>query len=161
MHKMVENFIQLWDLLDFKPKKDRFTWTNNRLGSANISARLEYFLVQSSFLLEKKIISSSILPKLSLDHMPILLQLYDEEDLGPISFRFSPLWIVCEGFMNTVSKSWTIPVTWSSSYVWEQKLKNTKFALKEWVKHSITSPSSDRKEALNKLEVIQMDMEGK
>ena len=54
MLKIVENFIQLWYLIDFKPKKGRFMWTNNIVGAATISARLDRFLVQSSFL-EKKL----------------------------------------------------------------------------------------------------------
>ena len=29
MHKSIENFILLGDLLDFKPKKGKYTWTNN------------------------------------------------------------------------------------------------------------------------------------
>ena len=38
-------------------------------------------------------------------------------------------------------------------------LKNTKAALKEWVKISQTNPISERKEALEKLEEIQLEME--
>ena len=68
MQKSVEHFILLWDLLDFKTNKGKYTWTNNRIGATNISTRLDHFLVQSSFFMEKKIISSSILPKLSLNH---------------------------------------------------------------------------------------------
>ena len=45
MLKTVENFITLWDLIDFKHKKGRYTWTNNRIGVANISARLDRFQV--------------------------------------------------------------------------------------------------------------------
>ena len=105
MLKTMENFIQFWNFIDFKPKKGRYTWTNNREGATNISTRLDCFLVQSSFL-EKKIISSNILPKLTSYHKPIMLQFEDEENIGPIPFRFSPLWIYREGFMNIVSQSW-------------------------------------------------------
>ena len=41
----VENLILSWELIDFKPKKGCFTWTNNRVGEANIFARLDHFLV--------------------------------------------------------------------------------------------------------------------
>ena len=54
MLKKMENFIQLWDLIDFKTNKGRYTWTNNRSGVANISARLDCFLVQSYFLEKKR-----------------------------------------------------------------------------------------------------------
>ena len=43
--------------------------------------------------------------------------------------------------------------------MWERKLKNTKAALKDWVKHSHTNPIFERNEALEKLEKIQLVME--
>ena len=41
----VENIILMWDFMDFKLKKGRFTWKNNRSGLANVSSRLDRFLV--------------------------------------------------------------------------------------------------------------------
>ena len=110
MIREVERIISSWDLIDFKPKKGHFTWCNNRIGSANISARLDRFLLQSSFLTENKIISSNIFPKLSSDHKPILLQFIDDEDLGPIPFMFSPLLVDNESFLDMVSNAWKIPL---------------------------------------------------
>ena len=91
MLPLVEDLIQEWDLLDFNPVRGLFTWTNNRIGEDHISARLDKFLVQGSLLMEKKIISTKILPKLTSDHKPIQLVMDDEEYLGPIPFRFNPL----------------------------------------------------------------------
>jgi len=99
---VVEDMIQQWDLMDFKPRKGLYTWTNNRTGEEHISARLDRFLVQSTLLLERKLISTTILPKLTSDHKPILLSLEDEEILGPIPFRFIPLWKEKSGFYETV-----------------------------------------------------------
>jgi hypothetical protein len=81
-------------------------------------------------MMNKKIITTKILPKLTSDHKPVQLILEDEEDLGPIPFRFSPLWIERDGFIDTVKAAWAKSFTGSSSYVWEQKLKATKQALK-------------------------------
>ena len=92
MIHVVEDIILQWDLIDFKPKKGLYTWTNNRTGEDHISARLDKFLVQSTLLMERRLISSTILPKLTSDHKPILLSLEEEENMGPILFRFSPLW---------------------------------------------------------------------
>ena len=61
--------------------------------------------------------------------------------------------------MNAITKTWSIPVMGSLNYVWEKKLKNTKSTLKEWVKHSLKTPINDRKQALEKLEEIQLEME--
>eukprot|EP00253_Pinus_taeda_P036276 PITA_36276 len=99
----VEDLIQQWDLLDFKPKKGLYTWTNNRAGEEHNSACLDKFLLQSTFLLEKKIITTRIPPKMTSDHKPILLQFEEEERLGTIPFWFIPLWTKREGFMEVVS----------------------------------------------------------
>ena len=131
MLKLVENLIISWELIDFKPKKGRYTWTSNRTKATNISARLDQFLVQISLLLDKKIISSCIFPKITSDHKLIMLQIKDEEDLGLIPFRFNPLGKERDGFMSTVTMAWDLPVVGSPKFVWERKLKNTKAALKD------------------------------
>ena len=61
--------------------------------------------------------------------------------------------------MIIISKAWDIPVFGSSNFMRERKLKNTKVALKEWVKHSQKNPTSERKEALEKLGETQLEME--
>ena len=55
--------------------------------------------------------------------------------------------------------AWDLRVVGSTNFVWERKLKNTKAALKDWVKITQKNPISERKEALEKLEEIQMEME--
>jgi hypothetical protein len=115
--------------------------------------------VQSTLLLDKKVVTTKILPKITSDHKPILLQLDEEEDLGPIPFKFIPQWIEQEGFMEVVTKAWSTPVIGSPSFVWEQKLKATKSALKEWVKSPSNPYSAKRKEVVQQLADFQMDME--
>ena len=83
MLNWVNNFILKSDLIDFKPKRGKFTWTNNRLGAANISARLDHFLVQSSLLADKIVISSSILLKITSDHKLIYYRLKMKRTLAP------------------------------------------------------------------------------
>eukprot|EP00253_Pinus_taeda_P016670 PITA_16670 len=158
---VVEELAQQWDLQDFNPTQGRFTWSNNRTGTEHISARLDRFLVQTSLLMNKKIITTKILPKLSSDHKPIQLCLEDEEDLGPIPFRFSPQWIEREGFFETVKTAWASSITSSPSFIWEQKLKLTKKALKEWIKKPVQNPTSQRVAAIQALHTLQNDMESK
>ena len=86
MQDSVEEMIQVWDLNDIKPKLGHFTWSKHRVGAASISARLDRFLVHSSLMDGKLIISSKILPKLSSNHHPITLLFEKEEELGPILF---------------------------------------------------------------------------
>ena len=103
---------------------------NNRAGPDHIAARLDRFLVQST-LLDQKVITSKNLPKLTSDHKSILLQLEEEENMGPIPFRYKPLWIDKEGFKETINSSWSTSVRGPPFFVWEKKLKATKVALND------------------------------
>ena len=155
----VESILHTWDLLDYKPKRRRFTWNNNRVGTDSILARLDCFLVQSTLLDKNFLISSKILPKISFDHHPISLILKEEEYYGPIPFRFSPLWIEHDGFMDIVNEVWSQYMDGYPSFVWEQKFKRTKYALKAWIKKPLTTPTSSRKESVKELAKNQFSLE--
>jgi hypothetical protein len=36
--ELMDDFISHWDLMDFKPNKGKFTWSNKRSGPAHIAA---------------------------------------------------------------------------------------------------------------------------
>jgi len=82
----VEELVQNWDLLDFTPVRGLFTWSNNHVGSDHISACLDRFLVQSALMMNKKIIITKILPKLTSDHKPIQLLLKMKKIWVPFLF---------------------------------------------------------------------------
>ena len=92
-------------------------------------------------------------------HHPISPLFEKQEELGRILFRFNPLWIERVGFMDIVSQAWSQYVIGSPSFVFEQKLKKTKLALKKWVKTPLSSPTTSRKERVSKLFAIQIGME--
>eukprot|EP00253_Pinus_taeda_P011701 PITA_11701 len=140
----VEDLLQDWDLLDIKPVSGMFTWSNKRIGPGHIATRLDRFLVHSSFLLLDLDASMHILPCSTSDHKPIKLTLRDHVDLGPIPFKFSPLWIKEPNFLQVVKESWSHLVTRSPFYIWEEKLRRLKSALKHWAK-SIANPAAERK----------------
>ena len=87
--------------------------------------------------------TSKILPHYTSDHKPISLSLLSGEKIGPIPFRFSPLWVTQEGFLDLVSDSWKHPVYGSPFYVWEGKLRRLKNDLKAWAK-GLSSPMAER-----------------
>ena len=89
----VEDLMLEWDLEDITPEKGKYTWSNKRIGPGHIATRLDRFLIQSSFLTLGLLASSKILPHYTSDHNPISLSLYLEERLGPIPFRFNPIWV--------------------------------------------------------------------
>ena len=84
-------------------------------------------------------LSSKILPFGGSDHKPILLEMVNDKNLGPIPFRFNPMWANHPEFLRIVVDSWFPPVTGSPFFVWEEKLRRLKKALKSWAK-SIPSP---------------------
>ena len=114
--------------------------------------------MHSSFLSLGLHASSKILPNCVSDHKPILLDLSSEENLGPIPFRFSPLWIQQEGFYHLVSSSWNQKITGNPSFTWEEKLRRLKHELKNWAK-LLPSSVSSRKDAQAALENHQIFME--
>jgi exonuclease III len=142
----VEDIAVAWDLLDIKPTKARYTWTNKRIGPGHIAARLDRFMVQSSFLVLGLTTNSAILPHSTSDHKPIRLEIKKDNFKGPIPFRFSPLWIKDKGFADIVTKVWASTVQGSASYIWEEKIKRLKYALKTWAKTQ-PSPAEERLEA--------------
>ena len=105
------------------------------------------------------LVSTKMMPNLASDHHPISLLLEEEENLGPIPVRFSPLWIEREGFWETVSQVWSQFVEGSPNFLWEQKLKHTKYTLKNWIKTPLTNPSRSRKASVHALAKLQLSME--
>ena len=79
-----------------------------------------------------------ILPCSVSDHKPIKLEILAQFDLGPIPFRFSPLWVKDLNFMDKVKESWRMHVKGSPFFIWEEKLKRVKDALKLGPKPSLT-----------------------
>ena len=60
--EQVDDLILDWDIYDVIPSKGNFTWTNKSLGPGHISARIDIFLIQDSFLLLGFNTSSKIIP---------------------------------------------------------------------------------------------------
>jgi hypothetical protein len=89
------------------------------------------------------------------------LNLEEEENTGPIPFRFIPLWIEKNGFIEKVHLAWSSPTSGSPRFVWEKKLKATKQALKTWVKNPMNTPLGHRQETIQQLADLQVEMETK
>ena len=58
-----------------------------------------------------------------------------------------------------MAQAWAQYVDGSPSFVWEQKLKNTKYALKNWAKNTLNTPTSSRQDKVLELSEIQLEME--
>ena len=127
-------------MLDIALKQGKFTWTNRRTRLSHIAARLDRFLLHRDWLLEGWNITSNIIASRELDHKPISLKFQEGEDLDPIPFRFSPIWFQENGVMDLITTAWNTPVTGSTRFVWESKLKEVKHSLKQWDKEHFCLP---------------------
>ena len=144
--------------MDIKPSSGKYTWSNRRTGPRHIAARLDRFLVQDSFLLLGLNLTSKILPFGGSDHKPIILEMEMNKNLGPIPFRFNPMWATQPDFQKLVADTWSPPVNGSSFYVWEEKLRRLKKKLRSWVK-LLPSPNDNKIQAGLALEIHQAGME--
>ena len=150
-----EDLLQEWDLIDIKPSTGKFSWSNKRIGPGHIAAMLDRFFIQGSFLLLGLESRMHILLFSISDHKPIKLELLAHPDLGPIPFRFSPLWVKEPLFMQTIKDCWSQPVNGSPFYIWEEKLRRTKRVLKRWAK-TLPNPATERKVIIPPLPLINI-----
>jgi len=130
----VWEWVEDWDMIDINPSSGKYTWTNKRIGPRHITARLDRFLVQRSFLLHGLESRMDIIPCCVSDHRPIKLELLAHMDQGPIPFKFNSHWVKEQSFMPLIKETWKLPVKGSAFFVWEEKLRRVKAALKTWVK---------------------------
>ena len=104
--------------------------------------------------------TSKILPFGGSDHNPILLKMVQEKNMGPIPFRFNPMWAKHDEFLKIVADSWAQSVTGSPFFVWEEKLRRLKKNLKSWAK-MLPQPNYSKLQVVHALESHQADMEDK
>ena len=105
IREQVDDIILEWGLSDVIPYKGKYTWNNKRLGLGHIAARLDRFLVQDSFLLLGMNPSSKILVFGGSDHKHVMLEMRKDLNIGPIPFRFSPMWVSHKDFMEIVGEA--------------------------------------------------------
>ena len=82
----------------------------------------------------------------------------NDKNLDPIPFKFNPMWANHPEFLRIVVESWSPLVTGSLFFVWEEKLRRIKKALKTWAK-LIPSPNYIKTQSAQALEIHQAGME--
>eukprot|EP00253_Pinus_taeda_P029738 PITA_29738 len=128
----LETIIQDYELVDIIPKNRKYTWSNRYTNILNTSAS---------------------------DHYPITLTLETHYPLGPIPFKYNPLWNRIPAAREIVKETWSQHVEGSPCFIWETKLKRTKKALKDWAKESYQEPEETKKKVKNELEDVQARIE--
>lgn len=98
--------MQHGDLVDVIPKNRTFTWNNHRLGKNNIMERLDRILVNVTLLSTFSNVHASILPFAASDHYPTTLTLDSHCPLGPLPFKYNPLWNDNEVAKDLIQQTW-------------------------------------------------------
>ena len=111
--KMLQDFNTFVDnnnLMDVNPNNGVFTWTNKRSGFANISTRLDRFLLSKDWRLSCLDISSKILTLPGSDHFPISISLICNNKCSEqhfhSSFKFESMWLRYPKFLNNIQQWW-------------------------------------------------------
>lgn len=129
------NFLVAAGLVDAGCTGNEMTWSNNRVGKANICARLDRVLVNNFCLAAFPQLFVKHLPRGPSDHSPLLLLL---DNLPPRAgrFIFQKMWTTHDSFLGLVSETWNQCQVFDPNPLasFSSKLKLVKFALCKWNK---------------------------
>ena len=101
----LEDLIANLELLDPTTKNGKYTWNNKQTRPSHIAARLDCFLVSTSLLQKDLLPSSYIISSTTSDHKPISLSVTPLTKLGPIPFRFNPIWLHDANTLDLIQSS--------------------------------------------------------
>eukprot|EP00253_Pinus_taeda_P013716 PITA_13716 len=121
--------------------------------------RLDQILVNVSLLSTFTAVYTSILPFAASDHYPTALTLESHCPLGPLPFKYNPLWNDIAAAKDLIQQTWRQHVEGSPSFIWESKLRNVKNALKDWEKTHYKEPEAKKREVKAKIEEFHHIME--
>jgi hypothetical protein len=132
-HNDFADFVHSNALVDLGFVGNRFTWSNHRLGHANIRERLDRGLANHGWM---QLFPNAIInhfPAIKSDHCPILLSTMGTYQNLPKPFRFEAFWTRDKSSFLIVAEAWLARVgAGSPAFSLSRKWRNTKLALKDW-----------------------------
>ncbi|XP_059077888.1 uncharacterized protein LOC131876487 [Cryptomeria japonica] len=151
------DFIANCKLVDIHPKNGRFTWTNRRLNFANISKRLDWFLVGEWWINGDYSLETEIVPQIGSDHLPLSLSIAQEvRSQKKNYFKFQSMWWRDETFLKNL-KIWWLEGnihSGSPSFKFIKRLQHLKNQIKEWNKNTFKNIFAKKGRIEEKLEEI-------
>eukprot|EP00253_Pinus_taeda_P024611 PITA_24611 len=120
----LEGIMLQHEMVDIIPKNQKYTWNNRRLGLGNIMERLDRILVNITLLSSFVACHTKILSSTASDHFPILLTMESHLHLGPIPFRYNPLWRNNSSAKAIIEATWKQHIEGSPSHIWETKIRS-------------------------------------
>ncbi|KAF5206108.1 reverse transcriptase, partial [Thalictrum thalictroides] len=140
-------------LVDLQYSGAFFTW-NKTEGNIRKGSKIDRCLVDVNWSTVFPATVVEFMNPILSDHSPILLS-WITEHKSPIPFRFSNAWPLHSSFKETVRAYWQVPVQGNPICVLTLKLKNLKYALKEWAKIHFANLSESVVTARDKLAEVQ------
>ncbi|KAJ9557801.1 hypothetical protein OSB04_012415 [Centaurea solstitialis] len=149
------DFIHRNGLSDIKLGGNRFTRASD---DGTKFSKLDRFLVTAAFEKIWRNIGAKVLERKWSDHASIML--FDQwRDFGPSPFKFFDVWLSDKRIEEVVKDVWQVEVKSSRpDCMFRDKLKNVKFAIKEWRKEREGDIESSLKKA--KEEVKKWELKG-
>ncbi|GLT69444.1 hypothetical protein SLA2020_415930 [Shorea laevis] len=134
-HNDFADFVHSNALVDLGFIGNRFTWSNHRLGQANIRERLDRGLANHGWmhLFPNAIVNH--FPAIKSDHCPILLSTLGNYQNLPKPFRFEAFWTRDKSSFSIVARAWLVDGLGSPAFSLSRKWRSTKLALKDWNHH--------------------------
>ncbi|XP_057791072.1 uncharacterized protein LOC131008195 [Salvia miltiorrhiza] len=111
----------------------QFSWSGRRFLPSHVESLLDRALVSPSFDQSWNAINTHVLPRITSDHSPIILQCSPHVARGRRAFRFLNMWTDHPGFMEVVGNSWAEQISTPCPILRVMlKLKRLKRVLKDW-----------------------------
>ncbi|XP_020704578.1 uncharacterized protein LOC110115634 [Dendrobium catenatum] len=130
----MKDFMNNNDLHDVDTISAKFTWCNNKRGSARILERLDRCLLNSKALELINIPSVRHLEIIASDHSPIVLKLFHQQFQNSRIRKFEDVWLSYPAATSVVRKSWAKPVKGDHMEVVNRKMSRVLKALYFWSK---------------------------
>ncbi|XP_057770242.1 uncharacterized protein LOC130990061 [Salvia miltiorrhiza] len=113
----------------------RFTWSGRRFLPRHVESILDRALFSQSFADLWDSVTTSILPRVTSDHSPLVLRCNRFCYSGKRQFRFLNMWVLHPTFQETVRTSWQNAVSTSCPILLVMlKLKRLRSVIKNWNK---------------------------
>ncbi|XP_057770827.1 uncharacterized protein LOC130990624 [Salvia miltiorrhiza] len=136
-----------------------FTWCGRRLLPSHVESVLDRCLFSKGFSSLWDSLNTHVLPRISSDHSPIVLQCHESRGPRRSSFKFFDMWLLHPEFKQVVQDSWNAPTDTSCPlYTVMMKLKRLKLTLKGWNKQVFGNVDEGIRSLQSSLEEIQLEI---
>ncbi|KAI0519711.1 hypothetical protein KFK09_007170 [Dendrobium nobile] len=130
----MKSFMNRNDLHDVSILGSKFTWCNNKRGSARILERLDRCLLNSKALDHCNQPSLRHLNRIASDHCPIVLKMFNLPPNGCRICKFEDVWLSYAAASSVVKFSWAKPVRGDDMEALNKRLSRVLKALFFWSK---------------------------